>query len=67
MKELYCFELYNDYTIVVEFIEELNIFEGCAYIHSYHNPEYLQRGYSGEEVFNELKRRIDDSMMCGGY
>ena len=62
MKELYCFELYMDYTIVVEYIEELDLYEGVAYIHSYHNPEYLQRGRFGEDVFNELKHRIDDSL-----
>ncbi len=62
-RELYCFELYKDYTIVIEYLEwHHKQYEGVAYIHSYHNPEYVQYGNDGEEVFNQLKRRIDESL-----
>lgn len=62
-RELYCFEVYKDYTIVVEYLEwQPNQYEGVEYIHSYHNPEYVQYGQNGEDVFIALKRRIDGSL-----
>lgn len=60
MKELYCFETYKNYTIVVEYLEQSSKpYEGIAYIHSHNNPEYVICGNDGESVFNDLKRKID--------
>ena len=59
-KELYCFETYKGYTIVIEYAEwHEKKYEGIAYIHSQHNPEYIGYSNDGEALFNELKHKID--------
>lgn len=64
MKELYCFELYKNYTIVVEYKEyHEKQYEGIAYKHSHHNPEYIGYDKDGEALLNYLKKRVDDGIL----
>ncbi len=58
MTELYAFEKYCGYTIVVEPTEDC-IYEGIAYIHSYHNPEMVVRHKSGQKCIDMLVDLID--------
>lgn len=61
MNELYCFETYKGYTIVIEYKEYHELqYEGIAFIHSQYNPEYVGYDKDGEALFNDLKRKIDN-------
>ncbi len=57
MKELYCFELYKGYTIVVEYDDPM--YEGIVFKHSPQNPESYCYGDTGEEALHKLMAWID--------
>ena len=56
--ELYCFEKYRGYTIVVEPLE-CGDYEGIAFIHSHCNPVFTVKSDNGENAVEYLMDQID--------
>lgn len=57
MCELYSFDNYRNYTVVVELLD--CGYEGVAYVHSYQNPVVIIKGDNGDYVREQLINHID--------
>ena len=58
MRELYSFDIYRNYTVVVEPLD-CGGYEGVAYVHSYQNPVVIIKGDNGDYVREQLINHID--------
>ena len=66
MSELYSYDTYRGFTIVVERLDDGG-YEGVYYKESYHNPIAIKFGYRGDAVRDWLVQDIEHYLEVRGY